>query len=180
MTKLIIIYIFVWHSQRKNVKSFVPFIRLGASNGDSHGFFSGSAGAGMSWHWESYVDKNDLWFHFGRFNEVIMGIDPVSENFITSRSETDDLRIYTLKGNKTVLLWLRDKNNTWQTELRDGKAAGLISGLSFDLKAAGTDVTAQYVEIYDPWADRWSEAINNGGKIVLPDFKRSLVLRITH
>jgi hypothetical protein len=51
--------------------------------------------------------------------------------------------------------------------------------LSFDLKAAGTDVTAQYVEIYDPWADRWSEAKNNGGEIVLPDFKRSLVLRIT-
>ena len=142
-------------------------------------FFSGSAGAGMSWHWESYVDKNDLWFHFGRFKEVIRGIDPVSENFITSRSETDDVRIYTLKGNKTVLLWLRDKNNTWQTELRDGIAAGLIAALSFDLKAAGIDMLAQSVEIYNPWADRWSEVNNDGGTVVLPDFKRSLVLRIT-
>ena len=142
-------------------------------------FFSGSAGAGMSWHWESYVDKNDLWFHFGRFNEVIRGIDPVSENFVTSRSETDDLRIYILKGNKTILIWLRDKNNTWQTELRDGIAAGLISALSLDLKAAGIDASSHSVEVYDPWADRWSEVKIDGGTVVLPGFKRSLLLRIT-
>ena len=142
-------------------------------------FFSGSAGAGMSWHWESYVDKNNLWFHYARFNEISKGIDPVSENFVPSFSETDDLRLYTLKGNKTVLIWLRDKNSTWQTELRDGKAAGLISGLSFDLKTAGIDLSSQSVEVYDPWADRWAEVKNDGGIIVLPDFKRSLILRIT-
>ena len=141
-------------------------------------FFSGSAGAGMSWHWESYVDKNDLWFHFGRLNEIIKGIDPVSENFIPSFSETDELRIYTLKGNKTVLIWLRDKNNTWQTELRDGKAAGLISGLKLDLDTSGIDLSALALEIYDPWADRWSEVKNDEGIVVLPDFKRSLILRI--
>ncbi|MCB0685370.1 MAG: cellulase family glycosylhydrolase, partial [Saprospiraceae bacterium] len=40
-------------------------------------FFSGSAGAGMSWHWESYVHKNNLWYHFGRFNEAIKNINPL-------------------------------------------------------------------------------------------------------
>ena len=29
-------------------------------------FFSGSAGCGMCWHWESYVDRNNLWYHFGQ------------------------------------------------------------------------------------------------------------------
>jgi hypothetical protein len=142
-------------------------------------FFSGSAGAGMSWHWESYVDKNDLWFHFGRFNAVINGIDPVAENFSAKRAETDKLRIYALNGNKTNLVWLRDKNNTWQTELRDGKAAELISGLKFDLNTELGEVYSGTVETYDPWADRWSEVKIDGSTVVLPDFKRSLVLRIT-
>jgi len=49
-------------------------------------FFSGSAGAGMSWHWESYVHKNNLWYHFKRFNEVIKGIDPIQEEFVPSKN----------------------------------------------------------------------------------------------
>ena len=40
-------------------------------------FFTGAAGTGMSWHWESYVHKNNLWYHFERFNEAVKGIDPV-------------------------------------------------------------------------------------------------------
>jgi hypothetical protein len=30
----------------------------------------------MCWHWESYVDRNNLWYHFGRFSEVVKGINP--------------------------------------------------------------------------------------------------------
>ena len=142
-------------------------------------FFSGSAGAGMCWHWESYVDKNNLWYHFGRFNEIVKDIDPVSENFVSTASETDDLRIYTLTGDKTKLIWLRDKNNSWQTELRDGKAAELISGLRFDLKTAGADVSSQSIEIYDPWKNKWLTTSPEGSLLHLPDFKRSLIIRIT-
>jgi hypothetical protein len=141
-------------------------------------FFSGSAGAGMSWHWESYVDKNDLWFHFGRFNEIIKGIDPVSENFISSFSETDDLRVYVLKGNKTVLLWLWDKDNTWQSELRDGVDPEWHSGISFDLEKAGISPPYGNVEIYDPWKNKWETAAPSGSMTILPDFRRSLVVRI--
>src|SRR5436190_852108 len=64
-------------------------------------FFSGSAGAGMSWHWESYVHKNNLWYHFKRFNEVIKGIDPIQEAFVPSKVETPAMRVYVLKGRKT-------------------------------------------------------------------------------
>jgi hypothetical protein len=34
-------------------------------------FFSGAAGAGMSWHWESYVDRNNLWYHYGRLMKLL-------------------------------------------------------------------------------------------------------------
>ncbi|NUQ62854.1 MAG: hypothetical protein HUU20_10215 [Pirellulales bacterium] len=36
------------------------------------------------------------------------------------------------------------------------------------------------VEVYDPWADRWAPAKSSGSKILLPEFQRSLVVRIRH
>jgi hypothetical protein len=45
-------------------------------------FFAGAAGPGQAWHWDHYIDKNDLWYHFARFNEAIKDIDPVQEKFI--------------------------------------------------------------------------------------------------
>ncbi len=141
-------------------------------------FFSGSAGSGMSWHWESYVDKNHLWHHFGRLSKVIDGLDPVTENFRSAFSESERFRIYTLNGNKTKLIWLRDKSNTWQTELRDGQAPELISGQNLDIAKAGIDGQLNNVVVYDPWQDKWSEVKPEGTSIVLPDFRRSLVIRI--
>jgi hypothetical protein len=44
-------------------------------------FFSGAAGAGQIWHWDSYVDKNNLWRHFARFAAAVKDIDPPSEQF---------------------------------------------------------------------------------------------------
>ena len=140
--------------------------------------FSGSAGAGMSWHWESYVDKNHLWYHFGRLSKVIDGMDPVAENLRSLRSESDKFRIYTLSGNTTKLIWLRDKDNTWQSELRDSVLPEMISGYRFDLKSAGLDLSGVNVEIYDPWHDNWLTVSPEGSIILLPDFKRSLVIRI--
>jgi hypothetical protein len=141
-------------------------------------FFSGSAGAGMSWHWESYVDRNHLWYHFGRFSRAIAGIDPVAEKLTPSKSETDRLRIYSLKGNKTSLIWLRDKNNNWQSELRDGIAPEVISGYRFDTAGTGLPSLPGDVEVYDPWLDKWYNIKPEGSVMVLPDFRRSLVIRL--
>ena len=141
-------------------------------------FFSGSAGAGMSWHWESYVDKNNLWYHFGRFSSAINGIDPVAENFIPSKSENDRFRVYILKGANTTLIWLRDKNNSWQSELRDGIAPEEIKGNTFDLAVAGVTTASIKIDLYDPWKDKWSNSEASGSLINLPDFSRSLVIKI--
>jgi hypothetical protein len=141
-------------------------------------FFTGSAGAGMSWHWDSYVAKNDLWFHFKRFSEAVKGINPVTEKFVPSGSETDTLRMYKLDGGKTILIWLRDKRNTWESELRDGHAPLTISGMKLDLKGSGITEPAGDVSVYDPWKDKWIIVRPQDLKITLPDFKRSLVVRI--
>ncbi|MFZ0282569.1 MAG: hypothetical protein WAL29_13035 [Bacteroidales bacterium] len=140
-------------------------------------FFSGSAGAGMSWHWDSYVDKNNLWYHFNRFSEAIRGINPIEEGFVPSRYETEDCRIYQLTGKKTILIWLRDKKNNWQSELRDGIPPE-VSTINLDLKKSGVNNSTSRIEIYDPWKNKRSVARETDLKVLLPGFKRSLVVRI--
>jgi len=141
-------------------------------------FFSGSAGAGMSWHWDAYVAKNDLWYHFRRFSEAVKGIDPVKEDFKAILTETGDLRIYHLKGKNTSLIWLRDKSSSWQSELRDGKIPTGHTGLRIKIPEPGFKDRQSKIDIYDPWKDKWYILESDGPEVVLPDFQRSLVLRI--
>ena len=140
-------------------------------------FFSGSAGAGMSWHWESYVHKNNLWYHFQRFSEAIKGINPIEEQFIPVRTETSAVRIYCLKGKKTTLLWLRDKMNNWGSELQNGIAPGMLRSLRLNLREFGSIGSPRDIEVYDPWKNTWTKLETVDASIVLPDFKRSIVVR---
>jgi hypothetical protein len=137
-------------------------------------FFTGSAGAGMSWHWESYVHKNNLWHHYGRFKEAIKGIDPVRESFTPSFEETDSLRIYTLNGKKTTMIWVRDRNNNWRTELDEDIAPKILRGYTIKLPGA----KMQKITVYDPWKNEWKSVKSKNGVLTLPDFKRSMVIRL--
>ena len=141
-------------------------------------FFSGSAGTGMAWHWDSYVAKNNLWYHFKRFSETVKEINPITEKFVTSKSEAGDLREYMLYGENTILIWLRDKKNTWESELRDGQPPLINTGILLDLEKLGIKKSFGEITIYDPWQDKWKKIKPEGMKILLPDFKRSLVVRI--
>ena len=137
-------------------------------------FFTGSAGAGMSWHWESYVHKNNLWYHYGRFKEAIKGIDPLSESLAPSFEETDSLRIYTLNGKKTTLIWVRDKSNNWRTELDEGVAPKMLRGYTIKLPGG----KKQKITVYDPWKNKWMLVKSKNGILTVPDFKRSVVIRL--
>jgi hypothetical protein len=133
-------------------------------------FFAGAAGCGQIWHWDSYVDPNNLWWHFGRFAEVVSGIDPARERFQPSMIEHERLRIYRLQGRNTTLLWCRDTKNDWRAELERGEKPETLSGVSIAAPSGR-------VRAYDPWTGKWSEAIRKGGRVQLPDFRRSVVLR---
>jgi len=141
-------------------------------------FFSGSAGAGMSWHWESYVHRNNLWYHFRRFNEAVKGVNPIKEEFIPSKSETKALQIYLLKGKTTNLLWLRDKMNNWETELEKGIPPRTLRGIHLNLPELGISGKVEKIEVYDPWQDSWATIENGGSNFTLSDFKRSVVVRM--
>jgi hypothetical protein len=134
-------------------------------------FFSGAAGPGQFWHWQDYVEKNDLWHHFARFAEAVRGLDPRRERFSPAVIPHDKLRIYALQGQRHTVIWIRDSASGWQSELVQGKAAGTLKDLTLSLPGATADV-------FDPWTNRHTTVRLRQGQLTLPPFRRSLVLRV--
>ena len=133
-------------------------------------FFAGSAGCGQPWHWDhQYLDRYNLWYHFGRFAKAVKGIDPAAENFRPAHTETMEARVYMLLGRKTTIAWCRDKASTWESELVRGVPAQPLKRvrLPFD--------SATGFEVYYPWEDRTIRL--PAGPCVLPSFTRSCVVR---
>jgi hypothetical protein len=141
-------------------------------------FFSGAAGPGQIWHWDSYIARNNLCYHYGRFAEAVKDIDPPAENFEPVQLQHPQLRVYALKGKRILLIWCRDAGNTWCSELQDEKNPQTIRNTELDVSLMGWKLGKTKVHAYDPWEDSWTVPKVKAGKIVLPDFSRSIVVRI--
>lgn len=140
-------------------------------------FFAGSAGCGQSWHWYFYVDKHDLWYHFGRFAQAVRDVDPRREQFRPVLIDHPRLRVYALLGRETTLLWCRDKQSDWTRELADGRPAEPIVDAVVSLPdlEAESPLTA---EAYDPWKDERKIVATRANTLILPRFTRSIVVRL--
>lgn len=134
-------------------------------------FFAGAAGPGHFWHWQEYIEKNNLWYHFARFAEAVRGLDPRKENFEPATLPHEELRVYVLKGQIHWLIWVRDSASDWQSELVQGKPAATLTGLTVALPGSQAD-------IYDPWTGRHTTVGIRKGRLALPSFRRSLVIRL--
>jgi len=141
-------------------------------------FFAGAAGTGQCWHWDRYVEKNNLWWQFGRFAKMVEGLDPAAENLQPMMIANPQLRVYALKGTGTTLVWGRDVQNTWQSELAEGVQPRELKGVTIDMSSAG-GLAGATVCIYNPWSDAWTDTRPNGDTVTLPPFKRSIVVKIT-
>ena len=143
-------------------------------------FLCGAAGTGFPWHWDgTYIEKNNLWYHLQRFANAVKDTNPLQEQFIPEQFTVDNLRLYVLTGKGQVLVWCRDANNTWITELRNKISPSLLQGKKIDLISILKDKQLQNCEVYDPWTDKWIIPVVTEDEVYLPDFKRSLVLRFT-
>jgi hypothetical protein len=142
-------------------------------------FFAGAAGPGQIWHWNDYVANNNLWYHFGRFAEVVRGLDPPAEDFEPVMAPHDRLRVYVLRGRHTVLVWCRDSKNTWESELKNGEKPEVLKETKVNLTPALGERHIRSARFYDPWANHWSDAKIRHGELTLPDFSRSMVIRMS-
>ncbi len=140
-------------------------------------FFAGAAGSGNSWHWDHYIDKNNLWYHFARFSEAVKEIDPVADSFIPVKLYHHRLRIYALVGKNTILTWIRDINNDWQSEFRQGKQPEEIINEKVDFSSLISQRLVKKISLYDPWQHKWTTTGKNS-IVTLPAFKRSLIIKI--
>ena len=136
-------------------------------------FFCGASGCGAMWHWDSYVEKMDLWFHYRRFNNAIESIDPVKEKFIPFTMSSDSIRYYGVEGEQTTMIWCRDALSNWMTELRDGILPAARENVFLDLPAGRNYSSAK---AYDPWGDKWIKVKVENNRVALPPFTRSLVV----
>ena len=141
-------------------------------------FFAGAAGPGEIWHWYSYVDKHDLWYHFGRFADLIQGLDPPAEGFVPGKIEHPRLRVCMLRGRKTFLAWCRDNNDDWRSELQEGKEPRVIGGAVLDFSQLEAGAPVGSWRVYNPWSGQWYPAKIRDGKLALPKFLRSIVVRV--
>jgi hypothetical protein len=139
-------------------------------------FMSGAAGPGQPWHWDAYVGPMNLWHHFRRFADVIDHIDIPAERFEPIALPHERLITLALIGRRTVLVWCRDRESDWRTELDEGRPASRLTGMSVAVPGVSN---RDEIRVYDPWAGRWDEATLTGGRIALPDFSRSVALRVT-
>ncbi|MDY0099691.1 MAG: hypothetical protein RBR81_10860 [Bacteroidales bacterium] len=83
------------------------------------------------------------------------------------------------QGRANAFLWIRDKNNYWESELKNRQLPMELKDIQIDLKLAGIEGPAGKITVYDPWEDEWKKVKRTGQKILLPDFKHSLVIRIS-
>ena len=141
-------------------------------------FFVGAAGPGHCWHWSQYVDHNNLWHQFARFAAVVKDLDPPAEDFQPMQLQHPRLRVYVLKGRHTLLVWCRDSQNNWRSELADGKAPEKLEGVKLDLSQSLAGIKPTETRIYDPWQDKWSSAKLSDSSVTLPPFSRSIVVQM--
>lgn len=117
--------------------------------------------------------------HASRFSKAMRGLNPATERFRPFRLEHPSLSIFGLHGQSARLLWLRDAAFNWQTELVQGKPASTLSAISLPL--AGLEGASAYREArcYHPWLDQQENALIQSNELKLPDFRRSLAVRVT-
>jgi hypothetical protein len=89
------------------------------------------------------------------------------------------MRVYILKGKKTTLMWLRDTTSTWQSELVNNIPAQVLTNKHIDLSSFLGSSKLKKIEAYNPWDDRWL-TLNKSKMVQIPDFRRSIVIKILH
>ncbi|MHC4439787.1 MAG: cellulase family glycosylhydrolase, partial [Planctomycetota bacterium] len=73
----------------------------------------------------------------------------------------------------------RDKQNTWQTELAEGRTPTVVNNTVISFPDS-KDFKNVDVSFYDPWKNKWMQNKAEGNKVSLPDFSRSLVVKMKY
>ncbi|MFZ4776207.1 MAG: cellulase family glycosylhydrolase [Terrimicrobiaceae bacterium] len=142
-------------------------------------FFAGSAGSGHIWHWEEYVDQKNLWHGYKALSDLLQDVQPDREKYEALELSTPEAWVYVLSGRSSLLGWVRNRKDTWQNVLRDGKISAPVEGLNLDVSTLKLGDSQQPIELFRPWpADASGQPKQVGHNILFPDFTHGFLFRI--
>ncbi len=104
-------------------------------------------------------------------------LNPIEEDFEPIRASAPPLRIWVLRGRRTVVAWCHDVDADWIHELDQGRPAPFREGLILRPTELGLPPAGDTYEAYDPWTDASHTLPTDQDRLRLPRFRRSLVLR---
>jgi hypothetical protein len=103
----------------------------------------------------------------------VEGLDAPAEKFRASMLEHDALRVYVLAGQRTTLVWCRDRANDWRSELEQERSPATLRNVEIAVSSPGQ------ARVYDPWNDRWAVAQTSRSTVTIPELTRSAVIRLS-
>ena len=132
-------------------------------------FFAGCGASGHSWHWESYIEQKNLWHVYTPLIRLLEGIEVDKEEFEPFDETCSGARILGLRGRNCTLYYIRNADDRWDISLRDQIEPSEITGLTIDGGSAFCmGLIGEQIE---------ETIVADNGKIVLPAFRRGMVVK---
>ena len=145
---------------------------IGVHDGLWAGAVSGGFGTAMPWWWDSLIATEPQRYYpmFGSIARYVDGIRWDREGFEalagTVQGGTRTVVPYGLRGDRTLLVWLKDDAFQWNTP-NDADVTGAT--LTVEGRWCG--------HWYDTWAGKWQRAVTFDGRVAVPTFRRDIALR---
>lgn len=149
--------------------------------------FSGYAGSGMYWYWDSQIETNSLWYHFRGLSRFLKDInitqyEPYPSVEVTPiDSNTENALAMVMKG-PDYLLWIRRGKYTVRNQYGlFSSPTSIVNGLSVSIMGV---IPGEYtIEWYDPQKAIWlTKAVSSttGPDLLIqvPTFSKDLAARI--
>lgn len=146
--------------------------------------FGPSAGSGMTWWWDNYIDPNDQYYQFKALADFVAGIDWALEAFVTARPDTSDttnLTAFALYGNTTALVWVKNTAEDYST-LTEAADPAFIEGATLDLSGLPDgNWNAQWFDTfgYTNHAPVEGTVDNTVTALPVPGFSHDIALRLS-
>jgi hypothetical protein len=139
-------------------------------------FFAGAVGTGQIWHWEQYVDQKDLWGQLRPFADLLAGVEVDKEALQPVDFSTPQAWLLGLLGQRHLLLWVRNKADSWHAVLRDEVTPVPVPAQTLNLAPVG--LRAGLASVYSAWPGEGGAVTLAGGQLRLPTFKYGLMIRV--
>jgi len=139
-------------------------------------FFAGAAGTGHIWHWDQYVDCKNLWGAYRPFADLVAGVKLDQEQFQALDLSSDALWVFALLGKEHLLLWARNRADSWYRVLRDDMEPEVLRSQRVDL----TELAVREGEVTTiwPWGEDTGRASLKAGVLTLPPFRHGLLVKV--